>query len=325
MWARGNLIPFLLKDHRVRIVMGADQDPVRLQQAADLFNIPIISSDPHEVISSDQIDAVFISTWHDSHAELAARAIRAGKKVFVEKPLALDYEQLRMVISAVEEVPNSFLAVGYNRVHSDVTKLLERQLANHDGPITLTAIVREPTIPPTHYYYWPHQGPRIVSNGCHWIDYAFHLLLPRIPSDIRVIPAFGRDDESNNTIVMRYSDGSLATLIFSNRGESLIGGNEHIDIKCDGTQFEIRDFKTCTRYQEGKLKEIWHGKADRGWEQEMREVSEGMLSGQPPRRHSEIFMSAALTLEARESYQRGGETRQVTFDYFNDRMAAVYA
>jgi hypothetical protein len=46
MWARGNLIPFLLKDHRARIVMGADQDPVRLQQAADLFNIRNISSDP---------------------------------------------------------------------------------------------------------------------------------------------------------------------------------------------------------------------------------------------------------------------------------------
>jgi predicted dehydrogenase len=318
MWARGNLIPFILKDHRLRIVVGADQDPVRLQQAADLFNIPIISSDPQEVITSEHVDAVFISTWHDSHAELAAQAIRAAKKVFVEKPLALDYEQLRMVISAVEEVPNAFLAVGYNRVHSTVTRLLERQLANQDGPITLTAIVREPTIPPTHYYYWPHQGPRIVSNGCHWIDYAFHLLLPRIPSDIRVIPALGRDDESNNTIVMRYSDGSLATLIFSDRGESLIGGDEHIDIKCDGTQFEVRDFKTCTRYQEGKLKEIWHGKADRGWEQEMRDVVDKMILGRSPRSYEEIIISAVLSLEAKRSYENEGKARRISVDPIED-------
>lgn len=324
MWARGNLIPFLLKDHRVQIVMGADRDPVRLQQAADLFDIPMVSSDPKEVISSDEVNAVFISTWHDSHAELASMALRAGKKVFVEKPLALNYAQLRILISAVEEVPGSFLAVGYNRIHSDVTRLLKRQLTNHNGPITLTAIVREPTIPPTHYYYWPHQGPRIVSNGCHWIDYAYHLLLPRVPSDIRVIPAFGGDDESNNTIVMRYSDGSLVTLIFSNRGESLLGGNEHIDIKCDGTQFEVRDFKTCTRYREGKLKEIWHGKADRGWEQEMREIVQNMLLGQPPRSYREIFLSATLTLEAKESYINGGETRKLAFDYVSDRMAVVY-
>jgi predicted dehydrogenase len=258
---------------------------------------------------------VFISTWHDSHAELAACAIRAGKKVFVEKPLALGYGQLRMVISAVEEVPNSFLAVGYNRVHSDVTKIIRGKLAMNAGPITLTAIVREPTIPSTHYYYWPHQGPRIVSNGCHWIDYAFHLLLPRIPSDIRVIPAFGRDDESNNTIVMRYADGSLATLIFSDRGESLIGGNEHIDIKCDGTQFEIRDFKTCTRYQEGKLKEIWHGKADRGWEQEMREVVASMIIGVPPRDYKETLQSATVVLEAMYSYQNKGDIRNIPPDW----------
>jgi predicted dehydrogenase len=164
-----------------------------------------------------------------------------------------------------------------------------------------------------------------VSNGCHWIDYAFHLLLPRIPSDLRVIPALGEDDESNNTILMRYSDGSLATLIFSNRGESLIGGDEHIDIKCDGTQFEIRDFKTCTRYQEGKLKEIWHGKADRGWEQEMHEVVQGMLLGQAPRSYAEIVTSAMLTLEARESYQSGGETRKLTCDHLSGRMVAVHA
>jgi len=296
--------------------MGADQDPVRLQQAADLFNIPIISTDPHEVITYDKVDAVFISTWHDSHAELAAQAIRAGKKVFVEKPLALDYEQLGMVISAVEEVHGSFLAVGYNRVHSDVTRLLKGQLATHDGPITLTAIVREPTIPPTYYYYWPHQGPRIVSNGCHWIDYAFHLLLPRIPSDIRVIPAFGRDDESNNTIVMRYSDGSLATLIFSDRGESLIGGNEHIDIKCDGTQFEIRDFKACTRYQEGKLKEIWKSKADRGWEHEMREIVDSMILGIPPRDSTETRQSATLVLVAMHSFKNNGEVRAICDKHF---------
>jgi predicted dehydrogenase len=255
---------------------------------------------------------VFISTWHDSHAELASLALRAGKKVFVEKPLALDYDQLKILVSAIHEAKNPFLAVGYNRVHSDVTKTIQRELANGVGPVTLTAIVREPAIPPTHYYYWPHQGPRTVSNGCHWIDYAFHLLLPRTPSDIRVIPAFGRDDESNNTIVMRYADGSLATLIFSNRGESLIGGNEHIDIKCDGTQFEIRDFKTCTRYQEGRLKEIWHGKADRGWEQEMREVIDFMILGIPPRDYWETLQSATLVLEAVHSYKNNGEVRPIS-------------
>lgn len=323
MWARGNLIPFLLGNPRVKIVMGADQDPVRLEQAVKLFSIPVVSSDPQEVISSEQIDAVFISTWHDSHAELASMAMRGGKKVFVEKPLALSHEQLRMVISALKEGTNSFLAVGYNRVHSSLTKLLKNELADEEGPITLTAIVREPTIPRTHYYYWPHQGPRIVTNGCHWIDYSFHLLGPRIPSDIQVIPSLGSEAEDSNVIIMRYADGSLVNLIFADRGESLIGGDEYIDIKCDGTQYMIHDFKTCTRYKEGRLRRIWESKADRGWEKELGDVVEGMLIGNPPRAHADIIASSSLVLEAKASYYNRGEVRRLPSSIF--RIADLHS
>lgn len=311
MWARGNLIPFLLRDKRVRLVIGADQDPIRLQQAADLFGIPAISSDPDEIISSDQIDAVFICTWHDSHAKLAAQAIRAGKKVFVEKPLALDYDQLANVASALREHARAFLAVGYNRVHSDVTKLLKKQLATYSGPITFTAIVREPTIHRTHYYYWPHQGPRIVSNGCHWIDYAFHLLLPRIPCDIRSICALGPSGGDNSTIVMRYEDGSVASLTFADRGESLIGGNELIDIKSADCQYMIRDFTTFIRYEEGRVSKVWKSNADRGWESEMRNVVDSMVLGIPPRSYREIFQSSSLIIEAMHSYKDDGEPRLI--------------
>lgn len=231
--------------------------------------------------------------------------------MFVEKPLALTHEQLKMVISAVKEGTHSFLAVGYNRVHSGLTKLLKTELAGKEGPITLTAIVREPTIPRTHYYYWPHQGPRIVTNGCHWIDYSFHLLEPRIPSDIQVISSLGSEAEDSNVIIMRYADGSMVTLVFADKGESLIGGDEYIDIKCDGAQYMIHDFKTCARYKEGRLRRIWESKADRGWETEIRDVVEGMLGGSPPRAHTDIIASSYLVLEAKNSYYNRGEVRRL--------------
>jgi predicted dehydrogenase len=314
MWARGNLIPFLLRNSRVRLVMSADQDQIRLHQAADLFDIPIICTDPFEICSSDSVDAVFISTWHDTHADLAAKALKAGKKVFVEKPLALGYDELGRLVSTMRGISNPFLAVGFNRVCSPLTKLIQKELSREEGPVTFTATVREPTIQRTHYYYWPHQGSRIVSNGCHWIDYAFHLLQPRMPLDIRVTPALGDRGEDNNTITIRYSDGSLVNLIFADRGESLIGGNEYIDIKTGNNQYMIHDFKACIRYQEGKSERIWKSGADRGWEQEMRDVVDGMLSGRPPRDYMEIVTSSILVLEAKYSYEKGGELRHISPD-----------
>jgi predicted dehydrogenase len=149
-------------------------------------------------------------------------------------------------------------------------------------------------------------GSRIVSNGCHWIDYAYHLLRPRIPRDIQVVSAHAENAQDNNTILMRYADGSLVTLIFSDRGESLIGGDEYIDIKFGDTQFMIQDFKTCTRYREGRLERIWQSKADRGWEQEMRDVVDCILSDRPPRKYDEIITSAILLLEAKNSYENEG-------------------
>jgi len=227
----------------------------------------------------------------------------------VEKPLALDSTQLKLVSSALEGAHRPFLAVGYNRIHSSLTRLLREEIAKTTGPVSLTSLVREPTIPPTHYYYWPRQGSRILGNACHWIDYAFCLLLPRMPADLQVIPALSNEGQDQKIIIMRYTDGSLVTLVFSSVGESLIGGEECIDIKFADTQYRIQDFKDSMRYKDGKWKKIWRSRADRGWGQEMRDVVTGMISDRPPRDYEEIIASAILVLEAKCSDETGGEVR----------------
>jgi predicted dehydrogenase len=312
MWARGNLIPFLLKDPRVRLAMAADFDPVRLLQGASLFDIPRIAADPSEVCRSPEVDAVFISTWHDSHATLADEALRAGKKVFVEKPLAVNREQLRTLGETLGRCHDPFLAVGFNRIHSSLTPILKQAISDAGGRVTFSALVREPTIPATHYYYWPRMGTRIAGNSCHWIDFAYHLLLPREPDDIRVLAAAGDDAQDNNVIVMRYPDGSLVSLTFANRGEGLINGDEQLELKVEGAAYKVHDFKSCTRYAEGRLREIWRSPADRGWERELSAVVDGMLSGLPPRPIDECLRSASLVLDAVGSFLGGdrlGERR----------------
>jgi hypothetical protein len=126
-----------------------------------------------------------------------------------------------------------------------------------------------------------------------------------------VVSAFSENAQDNNVIIMRYDDGSLVSLTFTDRGESLINGDEYIDIKLQGAQYMIHDFKTCHRYKEGNLDKIWQSKADRGWEQEMHDVVEGMFSGKPPRDYSEIITSAVLILEAKHSFEKGGEKRDI--------------
>ncbi|MEM7029537.1 MAG: Gfo/Idh/MocA family oxidoreductase [Chloroflexota bacterium] len=307
-WATGTIIPFLLRDQRVTLTMIAERDMTRLIEADQLFSPELVTADPYELINSDQVDAIFITTSHDTHAEYAIAGLNANKKVFVEKPPVLTYDQLDRLVHAL--TPSRFLAVGYNRPYTAVTPRIKADL-QQSGAVTFSAIVREKSIPKTHYYYWPHQGSRVTSNGCHWIDYAYYLLQPRKPVSTQVLAAYCENTQDNNTIVTRYDDGSLVSLTFSNRGESLIQAYEQITIQSGDFQYFIDDFRQAFRFHEGLNKNIWSGQADRGWQQEMTAVVNAMLVNEPPRSYTELITSAVLVLEARKSYEAEGSLRMI--------------
>ena len=90
--------------------------------------------DPSEVIRDANCRAVFLTTRHDSHAELTVAALRAGRHVWVEKPLALSFAQLRAVREALEARPDLHLVVGFNRPFSPLASWL-RTTPAPQGPL----------------------------------------------------------------------------------------------------------------------------------------------------------------------------------------------
>jgi hypothetical protein len=73
-------------------------------QAAHKFGFARAATDVEEVLADDAIDTVFLTTRHDTHADLTVRALSAGKHVYVEKPLALDHDELDRVAQAYESL-----------------------------------------------------------------------------------------------------------------------------------------------------------------------------------------------------------------------------
>ena len=67
-----------------------------------------------EIMASDDIDAVFITTPTDVHADLIEQAARAGKAIFCEKPIDLDVQRVRDCLAVVAET-GAILMVGFNR------------------------------------------------------------------------------------------------------------------------------------------------------------------------------------------------------------------
>jgi Predicted dehydrogenases and related proteins len=303
-WSTDTILPFLAQDARVRLVMGVDHDPMRLERAARLFPFDTIAADAAVAIASPEVDAVLIATQHDTHTRFAVAALHAGKAVFVEKPPVLSYDELDAVVEALGTTPRPFLAAGYNRAHWEWNDMLREQLAGV-GPVSISALVRELEIPRTHPYYWPQLGPRVISNGCHWIDLASHLLGDRVPESVQVVAGHA-SPEANNVVLIRYVDGSLVSLTFSDRGDRRPHVHEYIDIKARGIHYIIDDFQRLLRYDDGWMRKVWAGPAERGWQREIVLAVNGMLGGPLPRPYEAVVTSAMLVLDARRSFEAGG-------------------
>jgi threonine dehydrogenase-like Zn-dependent dehydrogenase len=103
---------------------------------AKKHNISNSTTDYAAVLNDNQVDLVMITTRHNLHAEMVIDALKKDKHVFVEKPLALDYEELLQISTAYEESKGT-LMVGYNRRFSPHIKKIKANLGN--SPINIIA------------------------------------------------------------------------------------------------------------------------------------------------------------------------------------------
>src|SRR5690606_28258086 len=168
-FARSVLLPALAASENIELVGIATSSGASARAAGDRFGFAYATTDIRQVLDDDAIDAVVIATRHDSHASLTAAALRAGKAVFVEKPLAIDEAGLQEVIEAHTATGLPF-AVGFNRRFSS----LARKLADAFVPGTPLVIqyrINAGAIPSDH---WIQDrgvgGGRVIGEVCHFVD-----------------------------------------------------------------------------------------------------------------------------------------------------------
>ena len=122
-----------------------------------------------------QYDVYLIAGYHDSHASLAAHALKSGAWAVVEKPLVTTWEELRCLMNGLEQNPSRYFA-GFHMRYSPLWKLAIEDLGLEPGePIHYHCQVFEVPVPRRNWYNWPNAHSRIVSNGCHWIDHFLYM------------------------------------------------------------------------------------------------------------------------------------------------------
>src|SRR5690606_27300142 len=124
----GSIAQIHLESYRanpqVELVAVADINADRARTVADSFGAPDAYGDPHEMLADPGIDAVSVCTWNDSHALWAIAAIRAGKHVLVEKPIARTLAEA-LEIQRVAEEHDVVVQVGFVRRHAPNCQVLK--------------------------------------------------------------------------------------------------------------------------------------------------------------------------------------------------------
>jgi len=298
-FAADTLLP-ILKGMDVDLAGVATARGVTAREAGRQFGFRYLAASPEALLADDAIDAVFIATRHDQHAPLAAAALRAGKAVFVEKPLALDEPSLDDVVSAATGGPP--LLVGFNRRFAPATLFLRERLVSLPGARVVHIRANAGALPPDNWVHDPVAGGgRIIAEGCHFIDLAIHLVGAQV-TDVSAATLGPPDPAArlhdNAVVTLTFEDGSLATVLYTSKGNPS-AGKERVEVFAAGVAMFIDDFRTAEVH--GERLERWKGKQDKGHAEQLRRFIAALKSAGPsPASLEELAASTRVTLRAAE-------------------------
>ena len=248
------------------------------------FGFKQAASDAIEIIDDAQVNLVVVGTWHDTHAELATKALQSNKHVFVEKPLALNDEQLDTVLRAAADSSGS-LMVGFNRRFAPLAQKAKEFFAGRTAPLSILYRVNAGRIPRDHWIQDPVQGGgRIIGEVCHFIDLMQYLTGALPVSVFAESVAAERHDVVNHDsvfITLRFADGSNGSIAYLAEGDKGLT-KERIEIFGEGKTFVIDDFQQASAYRNGREEKTALRAQDKGQAEEVKQVCAMVLSGGAP-------------------------------------------
>lgn len=245
-FARSFHIPNLMRIEGASISGVAARTGSSATTSARKAGAAYATTEDDRIIGDDRIDAVVISTRHDSHASLAIEAARAGKHVFVEKPLALTTEDCIAVASAVAD-SGVLLTVGFNRRYSPHAQLVKRALEGARGPKLMTYRVNAGYKAPDHWVYDPIEGGgRIVGEACHFFDLLTYFAgAEPVRVSASALGGLGAEYAAydNLAITLEFADGSVGQVLYAGNGASDFP-KERIEVFCGKRAMAIDDYRT---------------------------------------------------------------------------------
>jgi predicted dehydrogenase/threonine dehydrogenase-like Zn-dependent dehydrogenase len=285
-FTRQFLLPALVKTE-VRLKTIISSKGVSGTQLGQKFAFECSSTDSDEVFGDSEIDIVMVTTRHDSHAGMVVKALGAGKRVYVEKPLCLNPEELDLIMNCyrglLEKGKHPFVMVGFNRRFAPQVVQTKELLDRSTEPKAMTMVVNAGMIPSDH---WTQDrsvgGGRIIGEACHFIDLLRFLGDSPISS---VQTSFcaqsgNRGNCDSVTILLEFENGSTGTIQYLSNGHKAVS-KERLDVYCGGKIVTLDNFRKMSGYGWKGFKRMNLWRQDKGHGAEMAALIKAVIEGGP--------------------------------------------
>jgi polar amino acid transport system substrate-binding protein len=283
----GGYVPAMLLPHfkteGVEFRSIATASGISAHDVGKRFGFVEAVSSADEVLDNADVNLVVIGTRHDLHAELARKALERNKSVFVEKPLALNDEQLHAVLEAADQ-SSGRLMVGFNRRFSSLAQQAKEFFANRDTPLSILYRVNAGHIPKEHWTQDPLEGGgRIIGEVCHFIDLMQFLVGAR-PVSVFAESVSAKSpktvDADSVFITLRFADGSNGVIAYLSEGDKSLA-KERVEIFGGGRTFVLDDFRSGIGYASGREQQINLKTQDKGQRSQIQRICAAMRDGGP--------------------------------------------
>lgn len=307
-YAQGNLLPNI-PDHkevtRIGVLTNAGTTSKRV---AEKFKFGFCATNEEDLLD-DKTNTLFIATRHDSHAEYVLKGLKAGKNVFVEKPICLNETELEEIESIYSRVGKPVM-IGFNRRFAPFVQKIKQKIGS--GQMSMIYRINAGNIPKDSWIQdMEVGGGRIIGEVCHFIDLLTYIngSLPEKISAFAIPDVNGLNDTVNISIF--FKNGSIGTVSYFANGSKELP-KEYIEVYASGTTAILEDFKKLRIYGKGRPQTSKLFNQNKG-QKEMVEafLNELMKSGNSPIPMEEIFSVTRATFRVLDSIQNGGATMTI--------------
>lgn len=229
---------------RLQAVMS--RTGLNAKETAKQFGAAYATTDLDHLLSDREVDALLIATRHNHHAFEVVAGLNAGKHVLVEKPLAINRQDLEAISAFYQSNPNGpLLMTGFNRRFSPCIKYINSLLFERSGPMIINYRMNVGHLPVDNWVHGPEGGGRNIGEACHIYDLFTALTGSRVASvsASALTPSTRFYSGTDNFIAtIKFEDGSVASLTYTALGNKA-HSKECMDIFVDGKVLLLDDYR----------------------------------------------------------------------------------